>query len=452
LARRMGLFDKFRNSSGSRVVFLGIDGVPYGLVDEHPDVFPNLTEIAETGSGGQISSIVPPESSACWPALTTGTNPGKTGVYGFQDREQGSYDTYVPMGSHVTGDRVWDVAMDNGRDASVFNVPVTFPPSARIQRQVSGFLSPSVEEASSSSDVRQTIERFDYQVDVNAKLGHNEDKIEFIEDAHDTLTARHKTFRHYLQRDDWDLFFGVFMTTDRINHFLFGDYATDGDYTEEFLEFYRTLDAHIGELRDLLDSETTLIIASDHGFTHLTHEVYLNQWLVEKGWLKYSTDDHHDLSDIDGQTRAYSLIPGRLFLNLEGREPNGSVPEDEYESIRNELIEDLEDLTGPDGRAVCRKIVRGEEVFNGDQTAIAPDIVVIPADGYDLKAGFTDKDKVFATGPRNGMHKFENACLFSTSPDLDLTEADLFDITPTILDLLDIDVAEEGFDGDTLLA
>jgi len=83
-------------------------------------------------------------------------------------------------------------------------------------------------------------------------------------------------------------------------------------------------------------------------------------------------------------------------------------------------------------------------VFNGDQTAIAPDIVVIPADGYDLKAGFTDKDKVFATGPRNGMHKFENACLFSTSPDLDLTEADLFDITPTILDLLDIDVAEEG--------
>jgi len=49
-----GAFDKFRNSSGSRVVFLGIDGVPYGLVDEHPDVFPNLTEIAETGSGGQI--------------------------------------------------------------------------------------------------------------------------------------------------------------------------------------------------------------------------------------------------------------------------------------------------------------------------------------------------------------------------------------------------------------
>ena len=448
----MGLFDKLRNGSESRVVFLGIDGVPYDLVDEHPDVFPNLNEIANTGSGGQISSIVPPESSACWPALTTGTNPGKTGVYGFQDREQGSYETYVPMGSHVMGDRVWDVATDNGRDASVFNVPVTFPPSSRIQRQITGFLSPSVEEASSSSDVQRTVEGFDYKVDVNAKLGHDDDKTEFIEDAHDTLMARHKTFRHYLKQDDWDLFFGVFMTTDRVNHFLFGDYATDGDYAEEFLEFYRTLDAYIGELRDLLDSETTLIIASDHGFTHLTHEVYLNQWLADEGWLAYSADEHEELADIHGETRAYSLIPGRVFLNLKGREPDGAVPEEEYESVRDELIDDLEGLTGPDGRAVCRRIVRGEETFTGNQTDIAPDLVVIPADGYDLKAGFTDKDDVFATGPRNGMHKFENACLFSTSPDLDMAAVDLLDITPTILDLLDVDVAEDRFDGDTLLA
>ena len=448
----MGLFDKLRGDSGQRVVFLGIDGVPYELVDEHPDVFPNLTEIAESGSGGRISSIVPPESSACWPALTTGTNPGKTGVYGFQDRERDSYDTYVPMGTHVKGDRVWDLATDGGRDASVFNVPVTFPPSSRIQRQVSGFLSPSVEEASSSTDVQRTIERFDYQVDVNAKLGHDEDKTEFLEDAHDTLTARHKTFRHYLAEDDWDLFFGVFMTTDRVNHFLFGDYATDGEYADEFLEFYRTLDAYIGEINQQLDDETTLIIASDHGFTHLTHEVYLNQWLADEGWLGYTTDDHDELGDIDAETRSYSLIPGRIFLNLEGREPDGAVPEDEYESVRDDLIADLEGLTGPDGTRVCRRIVPGEEVFDGQETEIAPDLVIIPADGYDLKAGFTEKDGVFSTGPRNGMHKFENACLFSTDETLDLTDVDLFDIAPTILDLMDVNAEDGQFDGDTLLA
>ena len=448
----MGLFDKLGGDSGGRVVFLGIDGVPYGLIEEHPEVFPNLTEIAESGSGGQISSIVPPESSACWPALTTGTNPGKTGVYGFQDRDSGSYDTYVPMGSHVSGPRVWDIVTDDGRDASVFNVPVTFPPSTRIQRHVSGFLSPSIEEAAGDGDIQQVIEGFGYQVDVNAKLGHDDDKSDFIFDAEKTISARHKTFRHYLQQDDWDLFFGVYMTTDRVNHFLFGDYATDGEYAEEFLEFYQTLDAYIGEVQQLIDPETTLIVASDHGFTHLTHEVYLNKWLEDEGWLEYATEDHDELGDIDGATRAYSLIPGRVFLNVEDREPNGAVPEAEYESVRDSLIAALEGLTGPDGRTVCREIVRGEDAFSGTDTEIAPDLVIIPADGYDLKAGFTDKDEVFATGPRNGMHKFENACLFSTSPDLDLTDVDLLDVVPTILDLMDIDANTDRLDGESLLA
>ena len=89
----MGLFDRLKGDDAPRVAFFGIDGVPHSLIDEHPDVFPNLTALKQEGSAGAIDSIVPPESSACWPALTTGVNPGETGVYGFQDREVGSYDT-----------------------------------------------------------------------------------------------------------------------------------------------------------------------------------------------------------------------------------------------------------------------------------------------------------------------------------------------------------------------
>ncbi|MFC6765382.1 alkaline phosphatase family protein [Natrinema soli] len=446
----MGLFDKLRGGSDSRVVFLGIDGVPYELIAEHPDVFPNLTEIERTGSGGQISSIVPPESSACWPSLTTGKNPGQTGVYGFQDRKTETYETYVPMGSHVAADRVWDIVTNHGRDAAVFNVPVTFPPSSRVQRQVSGFLSPSVADAASSTALQQTLEKFDYQIDVDAQLGHDDEKDAFIDNAHDTLEARRDAFVHYLDQDDWDLFFGVFMTTDRVNHFLFGDYATDGEYADEFLEFYRTLDEYIGDVRDRLDDDTTLVVASDHGFTQLEYEVNLNQWLADTGWLSYDTDDHEDLTDISPRTRAYSLIPGRVFLNLEGREPDGTVPESEYDAVREELIADLEGVTGPDGRQVCRRIVRSEDAFDGEQTEIAPDLVVIPADGFDLKSAFKEKTAVFTEGPRNGMHKFENACLFSTSETLDVSDADLLDIAPTLLELLEIEPGE--LDGRSLLA
>ncbi|EMA63039.1 alkaline phosphatase family protein [Halorubrum lipolyticum] len=446
----MGLFDRLRGGDDERVVFLGIDGVPYDLVQEHPDVFENLTDIAESGSAGRLESIVPPESSACWPSLTTGVNPGETGVYGFQDREIDSYETYVPMGKHVSATRLWDRVTDDGRDATVLNVPVTFPPSSRIQRQVSGFLSPSLDAAASDDAVRKVLEDRDYKIDVNAKLGHDDDKTDFVENAHATLDARYDVFTHYLDQDDWDLFFGVFMSTDRVNHFLFGDYENDGEYAEEFLEFYRTLDEYIGEIRDRLDDDTTLIVASDHGFTELTWEVNCNQFLADEGWLSYDGDDHDSLTDIDDETRAYSLIPGRFYLNLEGREPEGVVPESEYEAVREELIGDLESLTGPDGRQVCKRIVKGEDAFDGDHDEIAPDLVVIPADGFDLKSGFGGKEAVFTEGPRNGMHKFENSLLYSTDPDLDVAGSNLFDVTPTILDLMDVD-HDGDFDGDSLL-
>jgi len=445
----MGLFDRLRGGDDERVVFLGIDGVPLDLVEDHPEVFENLTAIAEAGSAGRLESIVPPESSACWPSLTTGVNPGATGVYGFQDREVGSYETYVPLGKHVRATRLWDRVTDAGRDATVLNVPVTFPPSTRVQRMASGFLSPDLDAAASDESVRETLDGFDYRIDVDAKLGHDDDKTAFVEDAHATLDARYEAFSHYLDGDDWDLFVGVFMSTDRVNHFLFGDYATDGEYRPEFLEFYRTLDGYIGEIRDALDDDTTLIVASDHGFTRLEWEVNCNQFLAEEGWLSYDGDDHDSLSDVDGDTRAYSLIPGRFYLNLEGREPNGVVPEAEYEATREELVADLESLTGPDGRRVCKRIVRGETVFDDDE--IAPDLVVIPADGFDLKAGFGGKEAVFTEGPRNGMHKFENSLLYATDPDLDLSDANLFDVAPTILDLMDVD-ADADFDGESLVA
>jgi predicted AlkP superfamily phosphohydrolase/phosphomutase len=448
----MGLFDRLRGQDYPRVAFVGIDGVPFSLLSEHPDEFPNFATLAEEGSAGAIDSIVPPESSACWPALTTGVNPGETGVYGFQDRENGSYDTYVPMGQDVQATRVWDRVAEEGRDATVMNVPVTFPPQRNVQRMVSGFLSPGVDKAAHPPDFRDYLESIDYRIDANAKLGHKEDKSEFIENAHRTLDRRFEAFQHYVEADDWDLFFGVFMTTDRVNHFLFRDYERDGPNREAFMEFYRTVDDYVGRIREALADDVTLVVASDHGFTSLDYEVHLNEWLAREGWLTYEDDDHEELGDIASDTRAYSLIPGRFYVNLEGREPRGAVPEDEYESVRTELKAELEALEGPDGRPVCARVVEKEEAFRGAHDDIAPDLVAIPNHGFDLKAGFKGDDEVFGEGPRNGMHSFDNASLFVDDPDAIIDDADLYDIAPTVLDLLEIEYERTEMDGASLVA
>jgi len=449
----MGLFDRLRGEGGPRVAFFGIDGVPYSLIADNPEVFPNLTDIAAEGSAGAIDSIVPPESSACWPALTTGVNPGETGVYGFQDRENGSYDTYVPMGRDVRASRIWDRVENADRNASVMNVPVTFPPQRDVQRMVSGFLSPGVEKAAYPDEFREHLEGGGYRIDVNAKLGHEEDKSEFMADAHRTLDARFEAYKHYIEQDDWDLFFGVFMTTDRVNHFLFGDYdeRPDSEEAELFLEFYEKVDRYLGELRAMLDEGTTMMVASDHGFTTLHHEVHCNAWLQREGWLEFETDDHDELGDISEDAKAYSLIPGRFYLNLEGREPNGGVPQDEYEETRAELKSMLEGMTGPDGEPVADRVVTKEEAYRGAHDDIAPDLTVVPNHGFDLKSGFKGHDEVFDTGPRNGMHSFDNASLLIDDPEAPVTDADLLDIGPTVLDLMDIDYDRPEFDGRSLL-
>jgi predicted AlkP superfamily phosphohydrolase/phosphomutase len=446
----MGLFDRIRGGDAPRVAFIGIDGVPYSLIEGHPDVFPNLTALAEEGSAGAIDSIVPPESSACWPSLTAGKNPGATGVYGFQDREVGSYETYVPMGRDVQTDRIWDRVHDAGRDATVMNVVVTFPPQRNVQRMVSGFLSPGVEKSATPDDFRDYLQSTGYRIDVDASLGH-EDRDAFVDDAYDTLDARQRAFEHYIEADDWDLFFGVFMATDRVNHFLFKDYEEGGEYESEFLEFYARVDEYVGEIREALPEDVTLVVASDHGFTSIDHEFYANEWLHQEGWLSYEEDDHDSLADIASETMAYSLIPGRFYLNLEGREPRGSVPESEYEERREELATMIRNIEGPDGESVVDRVVRKEDAFDGDHDDIAPDLVAIPEHGFDFKAGFKGKESVFGTTARNGMHSFDNASLFVDDPDVDIEGVDLFDVAPTILDLMEIDYDTAEFDGQSLV-
>jgi predicted AlkP superfamily phosphohydrolase/phosphomutase len=447
----MGLFDRLRGEDHPRVAFIGVDGVPFSLLEDHPEEFPNVAALATEGSAGAIDSIVPPESSACWPALTTGVNPGETGVYGFQDREQGTYETYVPMGQDVQATRLWNRVDEAGRNATVMNVPVTFPPQRNVQRMVSGFLSPGVDKAARPDELRDYLKSIDYAIDVNAKLGHREDKSDFMEDAHETLDTRFEAFSHYLEQDDWDLFFGVFMTTDRVNHFLFEDYERDGPNREAFMDFYRTVDDYVGRIREMLADDVTLIVASDHGFTSLDYEVHCNAWLEETGWLSYEDDDHDDLTDIAEESRAYSLIPGRFYLNLEGREPRGSVPQEEYEETRAELKAALEALEGPDGRPVCDRVVEKEDAFRGAHDDIAPDLVVVPNHGFDLKSGFSGHDEVFDVGPRNGMHSFDDAALFVDDPSATVRDADLLDIAPTILDLMDVDYGRTDFDGGSLV-
>lgn len=439
----MGLLDKLKSkkSEKKRVAVLGIDGVPYGLLQRGMEEG-WLENFAELPSAGPMNASVPVVSSVCWPCATTGLNPGGTGVYGFLERKRGTNETYVPLSVHVNGDRVWDRVGDAGKRSLVMNVPVTFPPDDVKGTLVGGFLSPDVDAASSSPELASRLKKMGYRVDADVSLHGDRDK--FMKNIHETLDARLKAFRTLTKEEKWDLFFGVVMETDRLNHFYWGDYSNEGEYYDEFIEVYKKIDAFLGEFRASLPENTELIVMSDHGFTDLRKEFDVNAWLREQGFLQKAEKQDGSL-DIQGD--AYSLIPGRIYVDLESRRPGGSVPDDAYDEKVAELTEALQGAEDPEtGERVVEQVYTRDDLYSGPFADMGPDLVAHPVDGYDLKGAFEEKP-VVSDGPRSGMHTLPDASLLSTA-DLE-NGGSVWDVAPTILDLLGLEA--DGMDGRSLV-
>jgi len=180
-------------------------------------------------------------------------------------------------------------------------------------------------------------------------------------------------------------------------------------------------------------------------------EVYINHWLREEGWLRFSKEPPESWSDIEGGAKAYSMDPGRVYLNLRGREPRGSVePGEEYERVRKELAEGLSGLEDPETKeSMVERVFKREELYTGGCYAQAPDLVVKPKRGYDLK-GSIKKERLTDRGPLVGMHTYDDAFLYIEGQRLSKRVAEIVDLMPTILHLMGVS-APDDLDGSSLI-
>jgi len=220
------------------------------------------------------------------------------------------------------------------------------------------------------------------------------------------------------RKQPWDLMMIHFMTTDRLHHMMWDQYEdTAAPYHQDFLKLYRRLDEIIDEVVSELDENTMLMMLSDHGFCGVKAEVNLNVWLQKEGLLQFQTSSPKSLEEIDGRrSRAYSLIPGRIYVNLKGREPRGSVePGAEYEAVRDDLIERLLAWRSPDGEPVIERVEKREDLYGEECTSLAPDLVALAHYGYDLKDQVSGNE-LFKTGKLKGMHTYDDAFLYVNRP------------------------------------
>ncbi|TKJ42286.1 nucleotide pyrophosphatase [candidate division LCP-89 bacterium B3_LCP] len=446
-------FNKGNARTTRRVVVIGIDGTPQTFLKKHIAAgdLPHLKRITDGGQLHQMNSVQPCISSVAWSTFMTGVNPGKHRIFGFVDRKPNPFGIFLPNAIHMGAKTLWDIFSEAGKRVAVINVPVTSPPKEVNGILIGGFLSVDVLKCAYPREFGAELKQWDYRIDADANLGRN-DKEAFFEDLFVTLDRRLEAARRIFEREPWDFFQLHVMETDRINHFLWEHYEKeDPKYHARFLEFYGKVDELLGEFYDRTKDDTEFIVLSDHGFCTVKKEVYLNQWLEDRGYLKLTGDQPRSVADMDSSSRAYSLIPGRVFLNLEGREQNGAVPKGaEAEALTNELAEALLTMTDPDdGSRIIEQVVRRDDLYTGLYSQEAADLIAIPYDGYDLKANVRQPSITFK-GDLVGMHTFWDAALYVKDRQIQIDDFGIIDLAPSIMKMMDMEPLPE-MDGRSLI-
>lgn len=125
-------------------------------------------------------------------------------------------------------------------------------------------------------------------------------------------------------------------------------------------------------------------------------------------------------------------------INLEGRDPEGIVPPDKYESVREEIITTLEDARTPDGEPAFERVVRREAVYDGPYAEDACDVLFVP-NGMNHTIGTKLYGRAFVSVD---LYDHEREGVFiANGPDIDsavdVAGLSLTDVAPLVMGLLD---------------
>ena len=434
----------FWKAKKKKVVVVGLDGVPHSFIQKmlQGGELPNFRSLLSEGSMAKMRSTIPCVSSVAWSSYMTGRNPGKHNIYGFVDRDPKSLDIYIPTSKNMGCQTLWESLGQQGKRVLVINVPLTYPPRPVNGILIGCFLCMNIDKVAYPKEISQTLKRMGYRIDADARQA-RENEAAFLEDLHETLRKRVEIGLHLYEKEEWDFFQLHIMETDRMNHFFWDGWAeASSPHRDVFFNFYREVDKALGEIVRKIDRGSELIVLSDHGFCSARKEVNLNYWLKEKGWLRHEGEASQDLKAIHPSSRAYSLLPGRVYFFKKD--------ESEQKQLEKEVISSLLELRdSSSGLNMIRKVWRREEIYQGSYELNSPDLVAVPQPGYDLKGNFSAR-QLAVESEMKGMHTDDDAFLYIRNHQLKSDQAEIIDVYPTILSLMKFP-AEKDVDGASLV-
>ncbi|MGD0075143.1 MAG: alkaline phosphatase family protein [Candidatus Binataceae bacterium] len=254
-----------------------------------------------------------------------------------------------------------------------------------------------------------------------------------------TIERKLQTALYVMERERWDCFAFMLIESDFGGHRYWKYYdpnsphfdpAAPAELRDGLPRVYRAIDDCLGKLMERA-GDAGILVFSDHGFGGAcTKAVYVNRFLEQQGALRFAASNTgkggaagairltarllmaklkdiglHYLPEairtpllrsmklgnqiesrirfggIDWRhTQVYSdespYFPA-MWINLQGRDPAGIVPPDQYDQMRDRVIGWLSEWRDPEsGHPLVRRVFRAEEIYSGGQIKRAPDLLI----------------------------------------------------------------------------
>jgi predicted AlkP superfamily phosphohydrolase/phosphomutase len=449
-----------------KVMVLGLDcAPPEHVFDEYADDIPNLTKLRENGLYGPLESITPPITVPAWMCMMTSKDPGTLGIYGFRNRKDHTYDGLSFATSWAVKEpTVWDILSEADKESIVMSVPPSYPPKPLKGVQVGCFLTPNDDaDYTYPKELKDEMKSAagEYIFDIRNFRTDNTQYI--LDEAYKMTESRFRNADWLLANKPWDFFMMVEMGPDRLNHGIWSfidpkhpRFQEGNPYRESLRQYYRFLDGKIGELLDrYADDDTAVLVVSDHGAKAMVGGVCFNEWLHNEGYLGFTGDLPAEITPLNKMELDWSKTVawgdggyyGRLFLNVEGREPNGIIPKADYDMVRNELVTKIEAMVDHEGNPMGNKALKPEEIYESNN-GVAPDLIVIFGELRWRSVGSLGHGSTYTfendTGPDEANHAEKGIFILNNAPGQATGTKDglhLWDVHSTILDIFGLQPA-----------
>lgn len=497
-----------------RTLIIGLDGATFDLVNPlvRAGYLPTLARLMEQGAHGPLHAWPNMNSAAAWSSMITGYNPGQHGIYDFGEVPPQRGAQWRPTtDADRRKDPFWRRLSAAGQRVGVINVPITYPADRINGFMLAGMDTPNVRSwgFTHPPDLLDELRRqgIDHIIDVpNLGVLRQRSPYEYPLAVQQMVEMRARTILWLMNRHPCDALMAVFVATDRMQHHFWPDDQAPAESPgwRPIRSVYQQLDAFLGQALERIDESTTVLVVSDHGFGSIHYGARsLNQLFARWGLLHHHKGRGRLTNRLLGSLLVYGrkLIPqslqrplalafpglrlralneyayrsmewsgtqvfaeihgSQVWINLQGRQPQGIVSPHDYHSWRERVRDLLLRLTDPaTGRPVIRAVHRREELYHGPYVEKAAELRI--EWDYEVVRDWLcypdDREPIIIESPARspqewkGAHRSEGIFM-AYGPHIKhgaaITNATIYDIAPTVLYLHDQPVPDD-MDGQVL--